>query len=223
MTAQSTEGFFYEGDYCESFDCPLDSYRGLPTFLSLSTADIRGYCAVWSVVADRLYLVHLSGVVIDSIFRDMRLVFPNASAPVFACWFSGTLKLHRGREIHRGDFDMTSEIEIVLTVTKGQVTSKEEIRRECPPELPTFDPILFFTLEELVDDELPTERLRPLFAAGVRRIGDLVQVKELDLIRTYGIDLETAIVLRDLLAVRGLACGTYLHGWPPAEADLNCS
>lgn len=216
MTTQTPEGFFYEGDYYDSFDCPLDSYPDLPRFVGIGTADMRGYCAVWSVVADRLYLIHLSGFVPGSTCRDMRLVFPNATGPIFASWFSGTLQLHRGRVLHRGDAEMTSEIEVVLTTSKGHVTLKKENRRECVPERPNFDPILFRPLEELVEDELPLEMLSPLLAAGIRRIGDFVQVKELDLIRTYGIDLETAVVLRELLADRGFACGTYLPGWSTA-------
>lgn len=213
MTSQIHESIFYDGHCYTSLDCPLESYENLPGFISASTAEIRGYSAVWSIVADNLYLVHLSGSLPDSNERGVHLVFPTAIAPIFTDWFSGQLRMHRGRVNYRCENEMNSEIEVLLTIRRGHVIMKEETSREYVPTPRSFDPIFFCPLEELLSDELPRELLSPLLAAGIRRIGDLVQIKELDLVRTYGIDLDSAFVFRELLASHGLMFGTYLQDW----------
>lgn len=106
--------------------------------MSISTADLRGYQAGWRIADDLLLLVSLSGYVPDSTAQGLQLVFPGASEPVHASWFTGQLRLQVGEVIGNTEddlgYDMLYEQELLLKVEAGVVRSSEfvqHIKREA--------------------------------------------------------------------------------------------
>src|SRR5688500_17021006 len=120
MTAQALDSIYYGGSEYLLADQPLSRRGRLPEFMAISTANHRGYTAVWAVVADRLFIVSLSGCVPGVDSNGLALVFPEAQAPVLADWFSGELRLLSGRQIGPGDIDLEYEHETILTLVMGK-------------------------------------------------------------------------------------------------------
>lgn len=76
---------------------------------------------------DRLYLIELTGSLIDGTEATVATFFPSNPERVFAHWFSGKLRLPRGKllkYIHL-EFDNVYEEDVFLDVDKGVVTHTE--------------------------------------------------------------------------------------------------
>lgn len=130
MTTQALDTIYYRGSEYLLADEPLGRRGRLPEFMAISTANHRGYAAVWAIVADRLFIVSLSGCVPDVDKNGLELVFPEAQAPVLADWFSGDLRLLSGRQVGQGDFELEYEHETLLTLGMGTVTGSRSISRK---------------------------------------------------------------------------------------------
>jgi hypothetical protein len=102
MTAQTGENLTYRGESVTMFTEPLESYFLMggqrPDFGMMSTALSRGYIGSWEIVQGRLYLVKLSDLNDRDVGLD--LLFPGYPERVFAHWFSGTLRVPRGKRLH---------------------------------------------------------------------------------------------------------------------------
>ena len=88
------------------------------TEIIFSTACWREYIGSWSIRRGKLYLTKLEG--------RFRLEGKEA---IFADWFTGTLRIPRGKVldyIHMG-FDTVYEQEIILTVDQGLVKNTEVV------------------------------------------------------------------------------------------------
>lgn len=212
MTTQIPDTIFFGGIEHFILNEPLSSRAGLPSFMALSTANHRGYVAVWSVVSSSLFIVSLSGCVPRDNRNGLELVFPGAQAPVLADWYSGELRLLSGRVIEHPIY----ERETVLTVEKGRIRSQRSFTREYVPVL-RFDPILFQGVSSL--EEFDQKLFSQLAAAGIHTVGDLIQVGELEFAKVAGLDV--AIEVKEALACRGLALGMHLPGWPPNSGLRN--
>jgi hypothetical protein len=212
MTTQTPDTIFYDGSGHLTFDEPLSSYSKLPNFMAFSTANHRGYSAVWAVVREHLFIVSLSGCVVDNAGDVFKLTFPGADRPVQASWYSGDLNLLSGRLIEQGDINPIYEHETALAVENGRVHHLRTVNREYLPRR-NFDPILFRPVAEL--DELASLVLNALAAANINTIGDLVLYGELELIRAAALSIDTAFEVKEALACRGLILGTRMNGWPP--------
>lgn len=130
MTVQILDTIFYRGNEYLLSDEPLARHVRLPDFMAISTANHRGYTAVWAIVGECLFIVSLSGSVVGVNQNGLDLVFPNAQAPVLASWFSGELRLLSGRVIAPFDTDPLSEHETVLSVVQGHITGTRSISRK---------------------------------------------------------------------------------------------
>ena len=205
MTAQTPDILFFGGDEYFIFDSPLGYFPGLPEFIELSTANYRGYVAVWAVVGGRLFIVSLSG-------NGLERLFPFAQAPVQADWYSGEMRICRGREMTQTEADPIYEYETELTVERGRILSHRSVSRDYIP-VHRFDPMLFQKVGYL--EEIDPHTYEKLTAADIKTVGDLIQIGELDLIKTADVSVDAAIEVKKALALRGLVLGTSLRGWPP--------
>jgi len=129
MTAQYPEKITYNDLPARLCSQPLDSYFDFtdepwPFERSRNTALWRGYIGTWELIADRLYLVN-----IDALSSEGKEVFPLDSLfpgfpnRVFAHWYSGTLRICKGKQVeyvHAG-FGSTYEDEYFLSVEQGVI------------------------------------------------------------------------------------------------------
>lgn len=125
MTAQISERLLVEGEQVALLTEPLNEYFTQgghnPGFQSTSTALWRGYVGSWEIVADRLYLIGLSGVLASGEDASMESVFPGFPDRVFAHWFSGSLRIPKGKllkYVHMG-YSSTYEKDMYLRIRKG--------------------------------------------------------------------------------------------------------
>lgn len=134
MTAQVGEILRYDGDTVRMCDTPLGDYFALggrfpePRFDCFSnTALWRGYVGTWEVLHERLYLVGLSGELVDGSNASLATLFPDYSDRVFAHWYSGTIRIPEGgllEYIHAG-FSSRYERDVFLGFQRGFLVSKE--------------------------------------------------------------------------------------------------
>ena len=211
MTTQALDTIFFAGDRHSLSGTPLSHLSGLPRFMAASTANHRGYIAVWAVVGNRLFVVSLKGYVPGDSRSGLELVFPSAQAPVLADWYSGDLRLFSGRVIDRNDIDPIYEHETVLTVEKGHIRSHRSFSRDYVP-IEHIDPMFFQAISSL--NELDSNLVARLTAINIHTVGDLVQLGELELARAAGLTISQAIEVKEALECRGLVLGTLLTGWP---------
>lgn len=128
MTAQIAEHLNYEGvahAMCEEPLCHYFNLAGIENdFKSPSTALWRGYVGSWEILDGRLYLIGLEGSLKNGTVATVATFFPSNPDRVFAHWYSGELRLPRGKMlkyIHRG-YASVYEEDVLLTVDKGVVT-----------------------------------------------------------------------------------------------------
>ena len=138
------------------------------------------------------------------------MVFPGCSAPVFADWFCGTIDIQNGRIVKSADFNPLFENQVTLSFSSGRVISQERLQRKYEPES-NLDPILLMPISETYDLTEPVIAL--LVAAGVHRLGDLVQMSPTALMRTRGFNVLAMERIEETLAIFGLKVGTALPGW----------
>ncbi|MBM4273445.1 MAG: hypothetical protein FJ134_03160 [Deltaproteobacteria bacterium] len=131
-TAQIPDALIYQGEEHFLFSNPLESYwtkdRSRPRFQMWHTANYRGYKATWEIDGDMLYLKNLKAR-IDDKYVGMEYLFPDAKGRVAATWFSGTLRVPQGKQLHyvHMGYESVYERELFLTIDKGKVVGKETI------------------------------------------------------------------------------------------------
>lgn len=130
MTAQLAENLHYEGKEHAMCNNPLHLYFRLAcienNFVSLSSALRRGYVGTWEILDGRLYLIGLDGW-LNGMAANVATFFPNYPDRVFAHWYSGELRLPRGKMLeyeHAGYLSVYEE-DVLLTLDKGVVTHTE--------------------------------------------------------------------------------------------------
>ena len=139
MTAQIGERLRYQGEDMTMATEPLEAYFTLggerPSFGFVSTALWRGYVGRWEIVDDRLYLVGINAAA----FRDepvpLERPFPGYGDRVFAHWYSGTLRVPRGRQlkyVHMG-YASTYERDLMLEIERGVLRSTWVRHNALPP------------------------------------------------------------------------------------------
>jgi hypothetical protein len=136
MTAQQPDILIHRGRRLDLYGAPL--YRHLvriprarrPKFRSGTTANHRGYVAVWEIIDGQLYLTAIEDacVMVDGALQDATLqtVFPRGPYPVPAKWVSDELRCPEGRlrwYIHHG-FASRFERDRVFWVQKGVVVEE---------------------------------------------------------------------------------------------------
>jgi hypothetical protein len=143
MTAQAPERLFYENQLLCIFDEPLLYYwasiEPLPQIVHelswSSTNCYRGYIGFWTIDDDRLYLIHIDGVLKSGEPLTIQHIFPNATGKVLADWYSGVLRCPRGERLKAVNMGYESifEEDLLITVEKGVVKKVEVRKNEKPP------------------------------------------------------------------------------------------
>ncbi len=134
MTAQFSERLRYEGEELSMCCEPLGAYFRLagiePGFMSLSSALWRGYLGTWEIRHQRLYFVGLQGRLKDGSDASVSTLFPDFPERVFAHWYSGELRLPRGKMLeyaHMG-YGSIHEEDLFLTVSHGVVNGTRIVK-----------------------------------------------------------------------------------------------
>lgn len=101
-------------------------------FRANSSALWRGYIGRWEIVDGQLFLIGLDGTLEDGAKATLSTVFPNASDRVLAYWYSGTLRIPKGRRlkyVHMG-YGSIFEYDLFLEVLQGHVVATRLHRNE---------------------------------------------------------------------------------------------
>lgn len=145
MTAQLPDLLEYEGTRYSLCSLPMDTcpiVRINRYELHCHSALERGYVAEWAMDGGLLYLVAINGafdepnrspISIETYFQNY---FPDMPSPIFANWYSGTLRCPMGkrlRYVHRG-FDSVHEQDLLLEIDHGRLVSATYRNNTPPPE-----------------------------------------------------------------------------------------
>ena len=92
-----------------------------PQFDANNTACWRGYVGTWEITEDRLYLVGLRAWLPSGEELKLADMLAGQPAPVFANWFSGTVRCPQGKLLQyvHGGFESRYESDLFLTFDKG--------------------------------------------------------------------------------------------------------
>ena len=127
MTAQFGEILRYRDEDVSLCTEPLGSYFAMgghnPGFQKISTALHRGYVGNWEIVDGRLYLVKIEATLMSLREATLEDVFPGFGDRVFAHWYSGTLRIPRGkllRYVH-GGWGSVYERDEMVPIERGVV------------------------------------------------------------------------------------------------------
>lgn len=140
MTAQISESLLLDGEKVPMMATPLNQYFALggsrPNFSATSSALWRGYRGSWEILDDRLYLVALQGTVSGGKTVTQEDIFPDFAERAFAHWYSGEIRIPRGKllEYVHGGFGSQFEQDLILTLDRGVVVNRHVIHNGTAPE-----------------------------------------------------------------------------------------
>jgi hypothetical protein len=132
-TSQVPEALVYGGATNDLYTTPLESLfpAGSPKVFverPSSTACWRGYVGTWKIENDELYLVALQEGHPRTGAIPLHKVNPQWKSPVKATWFSGTLRIGRGKVLMGGmGFSEKRETDIFLEIREGKVVSTRQV------------------------------------------------------------------------------------------------
>jgi hypothetical protein len=128
MTAQFPEQLHYNGEDLTMCTNPLSDYFAMgginPGFESNCTALWRGYIGSWELLNCRLYLIGISGTLVNGAVASLATIFPDFPDRVFAHWYSGTIRIPLGKQleyVHMG-YGSTFERDMLLDLERGILT-----------------------------------------------------------------------------------------------------
>jgi len=141
MSAQFPEVLIFRNENLALCSDPLAAYLkssgGELPDLHRTTALDRGYIGEWEIVDDRLFIVNLRGEYADDMSHHLTLadVFPGAQGPVFAAWYSGTLRCPRGKQLKYVHFGWGAvyEQDLFLEIEQGMLKSERVVTNPPPP------------------------------------------------------------------------------------------
>ena len=133
MTAQMPERLTYKGEQLSLAEQPLWAFFKLagskPPTAKSSSALWRGYIGSWEITNERLYLVGIDGRLEDGSALTLDLLFPGFPDRVFAHWYSGDMRIPRGKllnYVHAG-YASVYERDLILNIERGVVV-RETVR-----------------------------------------------------------------------------------------------
>lgn len=140
-TGQRSERIIFNGKEYSLFTDPLESLftevnpRPVKLFGYACTASRRGYIATWKIDNGKLFLIKIvSGdCSAEPADLDVSSIFKKP-LPVEATWYSGVLRIPRGKLLKfiNAGYASVYEEEVLLTIEKG-VLIKEEIKKNSKP------------------------------------------------------------------------------------------
>lgn len=118
-----------------------------------------------------------------------------------------------------GAYDPEMAVRRAATILQDQLNSFVDLEalqavEAAREEKSDVDPVLMRPVDDL---ELTVRSANCLKAESIYYIGDLVQRRESELLRTPNLGKKSLNEIKDILASRGLALGTEVENWPPAE------
>jgi hypothetical protein len=145
-TAQFGDRLNYQGETVSIFSNPLESFfnkenpRPKDIFKPMCSACWRGYVATWKIESGYLYLIKLVEGSCGSNPKEIEIskVFPRRKPPVKATWFSGIIRIPKGRRlmyVHMG-YHSIYEKELFLKFDRGELV-KERLIDNTEKELPS--------------------------------------------------------------------------------------
>jgi hypothetical protein len=134
-TSQVPEKLVYDGATHDMYSTPLESLFSKDNpkprvFFERpsSTACWRGYVGTWRVEDGVLYLVSLREGHPRTGAISLDKVNPKWTSPVKATWFTGTIRIGKGKVLMGGmGFSERREIDIFLEIKAGEVISVREV------------------------------------------------------------------------------------------------
>ena len=127
MTVQIAERLIVEGQEVSLCEEPLAPYLALmtnrPRFDASCSALWRGYVGTWELRDGRLWLVAVSGELESGASVSVDALFPGEALPIFAGWYSGTLRVPQGQlldYVHCG-YSSIYERDLLVDVEHGVV------------------------------------------------------------------------------------------------------
>jgi hypothetical protein len=136
MAAQLPDRILINGVHMNLYSNPLEQYwirtdKKRPKFCELYEC-LRGYVANWEIKENQLFLRDIDGNFekksiffgVESARYSIKTLFPKAKArPVKASWFSGKLRIPKGKMTMyaHNEYDSRFENEIIVTIEKGNV------------------------------------------------------------------------------------------------------
>lgn len=127
MTAQIAERIKIDGETMAMCTEPLGDFFRLSgekvAFAANCTALWRGYVGEWEIVSNRLYLIGLSGTLKDGSDAALEDIFPGFPSRVFAHWFSGRVRIPKGKLLKyvHGGYGSTYEQDLFIDFRHGVV------------------------------------------------------------------------------------------------------
>lgn len=125
-TAQEPDVLLYKKERLDLYSNPLVSFfieRGhAPKFDIVRTNCWRGYKATWAIYKGHLYLTDFYATVDKKLFKLSDL-FPNSNKSVKTVWYTGTLRIPRGKRLryyHRG-YQSIYEKELRIKIKDGKI------------------------------------------------------------------------------------------------------
>ena len=106
-TAQFGDGLVYKGETVSIFSNPLESFfnkenpRPNDLFKPRCSACWRGYVATWKIENGYLYLIKVVEGSCGSNPKEIEIskVFPKGNPPIKATWFTGTIRIPKGKRL----------------------------------------------------------------------------------------------------------------------------
>lgn len=147
MTAQIAESLRYRGNVCSLWTLPLESFldqsnrRNIFAKVHRHTACFRGYVGYWEISDNKLFLNRIETLDGENFPHDS--LFPQASTPIFAEWFSGELRCPTGKMlkyVHSG-FRSIYESEDRILITNGILETERTFINPLPPHTDPIDEI----------------------------------------------------------------------------------
>ena len=131
MTAQMHEKLIINGEQTSMTSCPeIPEWSEWITWTGqamMNTACWRGYVGTWEIKGNMLFLVNVEG-----------MYQLDGGGPLFADWFSGTLRVPQGKMlqyIHMG-FESIYESELLIEVEQGLIIRQEKVETPEHPNPP---------------------------------------------------------------------------------------
>jgi hypothetical protein len=136
-TDQIPERIVYEGTEGFLFTNPMETYftrdNPSPEFTAPHTACWRGYVGSWEIREDTLYLTDFKAWMRDKEAKaapvEFERIFPGKTKPMKADWFTGTLRIPRGkpiRYVHMG-YETVYEYDVFLRLEAGKVIDRHMV------------------------------------------------------------------------------------------------
>ena len=171
MTVQATDMLLVRGQYLSLADFPLEPYlarlpkRLRPVMAKWSTANYRGYVALWEIRDGMLWLkdvdawIEFGGEVVRA---TLETFLPHRKGPIAATWFSDTLHCPDGRlrsySLIHGIGQQDTERQRQFDIHRGRVMDEWVIH--LPPS-PIFYRLLPDGSRQHVDGYLSRRGWRP--------------------------------------------------------------